>query len=229
MSDPSAAARQPPPPTPPTTTPLGKQSHRCANCDVAGKANKRCGRCLAVRYCSVACQRQHWCQNSGANHKAHCKPPPAPVFALTPPPKPVFAVMMCELHSAPALQQLVQMLCAYEPHLMDMLFDLVCMPQYLAWCAAELPADPAGVLGTFTVTIPASLSKISLPQNLTEIRLDAFRNCTSLGKVTLPPNLTRIGRFAFDRCTSLGEIKLPPNLTNIGAYAFYGCTSMTEV
>ena len=53
--------------------------HRCGNldCDVAGrdKVGKKCARCLAVRYCSEECQRQHW-RRSGGNHRAHCKPAP---------------------------------------------------------------------------------------------------------------------------------------------------------
>ena len=51
---------------------------RCGNldCDVTGrdKVNQCCARCLAVRYCSERCQRQHW-RRSGGNHRAHCKPP----------------------------------------------------------------------------------------------------------------------------------------------------------
>ena len=54
---------------------------RCGNldCDVAGrdKVDKKCARCLAVRYCSEKCQRQHW-RRSGGNHRAHCRPPPRP-------------------------------------------------------------------------------------------------------------------------------------------------------
>ena len=38
-----------------------------------------------------------------------------------------------------ALKQLVGVLGRHEPDLRDMLFGLVCMPRYLARCAAELP------------------------------------------------------------------------------------------
>eukprot|EP00747_Dinoflagellata_sp_TGD_P206931 gnl/TRDRNA2_/TRDRNA2_80561_c0_seq1.p1 gnl/TRDRNA2_/TRDRNA2_80561_c0~~gnl/TRDRNA2_/TRDRNA2_80561_c0_seq1.p1 ORF type:complete len:177 (+),score=40.55 gnl/TRDRNA2_/TRDRNA2_80561_c0_seq1:40-570(+) len=39
----------------------------CAHCGAKG-AQKRCGRCKAVGYCSEACQRSHWT----AGHKAVC-------------------------------------------------------------------------------------------------------------------------------------------------------------
>ena len=67
-----------------------------------------------------------------------------------------------------ALQQLVCVLGRHEPDLRDVLFDLVCMPRHLARCAAELPANPAGVLGTFAVTVPTGT---------TAIAADAFTNC----------------------------------------------------
>ena len=150
-----------------------------------------------------------------------------------------------------ALKQLVGVLGRHEPDLRDMLFDLVCMPRYLARCAAELPADPAGVLGTFAVTVPTGttaiardaftkckgLAQVTLPATVTEIKAGgyiaadaeergAFSGCLSLREVTLPDNLTEIGASAFQQCTSLVEITLPPNLTEIGDFAFAQCTSL---
>ena len=48
-----------------------------------------------------------------------------------------------------ALQQLVRMLGVHEQDLRDRVFELACMPRYLAKCVGDLPPDPAGVLGTF--------------------------------------------------------------------------------
>ena len=53
-----------------------------------------------------------------------------------------------------ALKQLVGVLGRHEPDLRDMVFELVCMPRHLARCTGDLPANPAGVLGTFAVTVP---------------------------------------------------------------------------
>ena len=101
------------------------------------------------------------------------------------------------------------------------------MPRYLARCAADLPANPAGVLGTFAVTIPTGT---------TAIAGDAFRDCAGLAQVTLPATVTVIeagpaGEIvgAFSGCSSLSEIALPPNLTEIGGHALRGCTSLSEI
>ena len=68
---------------------------RCAFCRDCGAALKICNTCKHVKYCSIACQRQHW-----PSHKTECKQraaslhdesPPATaggrplIFALSPP------------------------------------------------------------------------------------------------------------------------------------------------
>ena len=73
--------------------------------------------------------------------------------------------------SAAALQQLVRALDRRESDLRDNVHALVCMRRHLAKCAADLPANPAGVLGTFAVTIPTGT---------TAVAGDAFRGCASL-------------------------------------------------
>ena len=101
--------------------------------------------------------------------------------------------------SAPALQQLVRALGMRESDLLDHVSELVCMPRYLAYCAADLPP------------------------NLTEIGMCAFNMCTSLSEITLPLNLTEIGKHAFNECTSLRVITLPAGPVDVGEDAFYNC------
>ena len=144
------------------------------------------------------------------------------------------------------LQQLVALVTApgaHEPDLLDQVCQLVCMPRHIAKCAADLPADPEGVLGTFAVTVPtgtiaitrdaftkcAGLAQVSLPATVTVIAQGnghdggAFSDCTSLSEITLPPNLTKIGGYAFQECTSLGDITLPAGPVDVGVDAFRDC------
>ena len=140
---------------------------------------------------------------------------------------------------AAALKQLVSVLGAHEPNLRDMLFGLVCMPHYLAKSAGELPANPAGVLGTFAVTVPTGT---------TAIAWDAFTKCEGLAQVTLPVSVTAVDagdrifdddvddgdvegeeRGAFSSCLSLREVTLPRHLTEIGRAAFASCSALVEI
>ena len=57
----------------------------------------------------------------------------------------------------------------------------------------------------------------------------ALMNCSSLSKINLPNTLTEIGAHALAGCSNLKEIKLPNTLTYIGAYAFAGCSNIKEI
>ncbi|MBO5021964.1 MAG: leucine-rich repeat domain-containing protein, partial [Clostridia bacterium] len=56
-----------------------------------------------------------------------------------------------------------------------------------------------------------------------------FQGCSSLKEVVLPNNLSQIGINAFYGCTSLTSITIPDSVTSIGDSAFYGCTNLIEV
>jgi hypothetical protein len=72
--------------------------------------------------------------------------------------------------------------------------------------------------GTFTI-----------PESVTIIGNDAFRNCDSLISITIPNNITIIGNRAFWRCNSLNSIKISNSVTIIGNSAFYGCNNLTII
>ena len=59
----------------------------------------------------------------------------------------------------------------------------------------------------------------------------AFQGCDQLTKVTLPNTITEIGSYAFEYCTNLKEINLGDctGLATIGDGAFDGCRGLTEI
>ena len=59
----------------------------------------------------------------------------------------------------------------------------------------------------------------------------AFQRCDQLTKVTLPNTITEIGSYAFEYCTNLKEINLGDctGLATIGDGAFDGCRGLTEI
>ena len=48
--------------------------------------------------------------------------------------------------------------------------------------------------------IPEGITKIVIPEGVTMIQSDAFRNCTGLRSVVFPEGLTKIGYAAFAFC-----------------------------
>ena len=74
-----------------------------------------------------------------------------------------------------------------------------------------------------------SLERVTLPEHLTYLGGEAFYHCSSLEEVNLPAGLTEIRGNTFEECTSLLRIEIPDNVTRIGGHAFYGNTSLEEV
>ena len=79
-----------------------------------------------------------------------------------------------------------------------------------------------------------SLTSVTIPNSVTEIRMGAFFDCTSLtsvggygsgASVEIPSGVTSID--AFDGCTSLTSLTIPSNITEIRG--FQGCTSLTSI
>ncbi len=79
------------------------------------------------------------------------------------------------------------------------------------------------------LTLPATLTSITIPDGVTSLGDAAFYSCTSLTNVTLPNGVTNIGGFAFANCTSLTGITVPGSVTSIGEGAFDNCTALTTL
>ena len=69
------------------------------------------------------------------------------------------------------------------------------------------------------------VSKIIIPDSVTEIGDYAFADCYSLKSITVPDSVTEIGKEAFLNCESLESIIVPNSVTEIGKEAFRFCES----
>lgn len=67
-----------------------------------------------------------------------------------------------------------------------------------------------------------TITKVVIPEGVTDINSYAFANLTALEEVVLPSTLTRIGVGAFYNCTKLKKINLE-NAKFINERAFYNC------
>ena len=75
----------------------------------------------------------------------------------------------------------------------------------------------------------SSLTSVTIPNSVTSIGWRAFQYCSGLTSVTIPNSVTSIGGGAFAGCSSLTSIEIPNSVTSIGSSAFSGCSSLTFV
>jgi hypothetical protein len=67
-----------------------------------------------------------------------------------------------------------------------------------------------------------NLRRVVLPEGLTSIATNTFRNHNSIEEVVLPSTLIEIGAAAFASCTSLTELIIPEGIWMIFTDAFFG-------
>ena len=70
---------------------------------------------------------------------------------------------------------------------------------------------------------------VRLPESLQSIGAAAFRGCTALREVVIPEAVFEISEEAFSGCRSLRAVKLPEGLLELPVNAFSLCTSLEEV
>ena len=68
-----------------------------------------------------------------------------------------------------------------------------------------------------------------IPNSVTSICGDAFRNCIGLTSVTIPNSVKSIGNYAFLGCSGLTSVTIGNSVTSIGRYTFSGCSGLTSV
>ncbi len=79
------------------------------------------------------------------------------------------------------------------------------------------------------VVIPANVTHNDTTYTVTQIRYDAFKNCTGLKSVSIPNSVTTIGSHCFEQCKGLISVTLPSSLTSIDCYAFGGCSGLKSI
>ena len=74
-----------------------------------------------------------------------------------------------------------------------------------------------------------SLKEVQIPNGVTSIGKLAFYFCSNLTSIIIPDSVTKIGKYAFRDCRKLTSVRLPESVTLIDDYIFYGCSSLTEI
>lgn len=74
-----------------------------------------------------------------------------------------------------------------------------------------------------------NMTEIELPDSLTTLGDNVFKNCKSLRAINLPAGVTEISDSAFEYCYSLREITIGASVTSVGNNAFSNCTALNKV
>ena len=74
-----------------------------------------------------------------------------------------------------------------------------------------------------------ALQSVVMPESITEIGIGAFDGCWHLRSVTIPAGVRKIGDGAFWQCSGLQSVTIPDGITKIGNSAFWGCLNLQSV
>ena len=85
------------------------------------------------------------------------------------------------------------------------------------------------VLPQATFYMCPALTKVTLPETITEIEDDVFLGCKSLAEIDLPDGLVKLGGEAFKYCESIVTIDIPDGVTVLHTATFKDCTALTHI
>ena len=105
------------------------------------------------------------------------------------------------------------------------------LKKYNGWQTfVEIP-DTVTSIGDEAFKNNTSMVSVSIPDSVKSIGDSAFYGCTSLLGVVIPDSVEKIGRYAFQKCSKLASAYLPVNekFTMIRQWMFYSCTSLKKI
>ncbi len=105
------------------------------------------------------------------------------------------------------------------------------LKKYNGWQTfVEIP-DTVTAIGDEAFKNNTSMVSVSIPDSVKSIGDSAFYGCTSLLGVVIPDSVEKVGRCAFQKCSKLASAYLPVNekFTVINTCTFYECISLKEI
>jgi len=103
------------------------------------------------------------------------------------------------------------------------------IPQDIDYIASGAFRDCDNLESTIPKTSFVDREEVIVPDGVTVIGEDTFRNCSRLKYVYLPEGLKWIGEGAFAGCTSLEEIVIPKRVKKIESKTFYRCSKLKTI
>ena len=99
-----------------------------------------------------------------------------------------------------------------------------------AWLANQVNAGQVVIINNIIVDVSAASGDFVIPNTMTSIPANLFKNNTNITSITIPASVISIGANAFDGCTNLTSVIFEDGskLTTINNYAFANCTNLTS-
>lgn len=93
---------------------------------------------------------------------------------------------------------------------------------------AEIDGFTVDVIG-INVFKGDTITSLTLPETVLELRSGAVASCENLASVTLPQSLVVINRMNFFSCNALSEITIPAGVRYIGDGSFRFCDALRKI
>ena len=93
---------------------------------------------------------------------------------------------------------------------------------------AEIDGYTVDVIG-ISVFKGDTITSLTLPETVLELRSNAVSSCENLASVTLPQSLVVINRMNFFSCNALSEVTIPASVRYIGDTSFRFCDALRKI
>ena len=85
------------------------------------------------------------------------------------------------------------------------------------------------IINCVVVSYSGKEENVVIPEGVTKIGKEAFKENNDIKIVTIPDSVEVIGKSAFELCENLTSVKFSKNLKIIESFAFSECTSLSDV
>lgn len=92
----------------------------------------------------------------------------------------------------------------------------------------SIPSN-VSTLGEFAFYKCSMLTNLDIPNSVTYIGNGAFQDCSKLTNIIIPDGVTCINNWTFYGCACLKNVSVPSHITSIGDHTFEGCSSLTDI
>ena len=93
----------------------------------------------------------------------------------------------------------------------------------------DYTSNTEGYYGRSPFAYNKSIKKVTIGEQVTNLKLFLFYYCSGIEEATIGSNVTNIERCAFEGDSLLASIDIPTGVTTLNSYTFKNCTSLTHI